>query len=61
MNQETMSDMELYRLMAIFGGAFLTVMWGSFYFWVRFKKKDDAHRAKLRDRLSDFSDSQKSG
>lgn len=37
---------EVYFVIATFGTAFLVTMWGSFFLWRLFKKKDDARRVR---------------
>lgn len=37
---------------------FLTVMWGSFYFFVRFKRRDDARRQKFQKLVEDHEQEQ---
>jgi heme/copper-type cytochrome/quinol oxidase subunit 2 len=46
---ETLSPAQLNFIIIFFGGLFLLVMWGSFYFFVRFKRKDDARRDRFND------------
>jgi heme/copper-type cytochrome/quinol oxidase subunit 2 len=46
---ETITNGQLNFIIAVFGGLFLLVMWGGFYFFVRFKKRDDARREKFTD------------
>ncbi len=41
---ETFTYKDAWIATLVFGGAFLLVMWGSFFFFVRFKKRDDARR-----------------
>jgi hypothetical protein len=47
---ESLTQSQLYGIIAVFGGLFLLVMWGSFYFFVKFKRKDDAYRDKINKR-----------
>lgn len=43
-------DFQYLNIFVVFLGiVFLTVMWGSFYYFVRFKKKDDAYRGRFKD------------
>ena len=42
---------QVYQAVAIFGSTFLITLWGSFFFWFRFKKRDDARRTKERAEL----------
>ncbi len=41
---ETFTYKDAWITTLVFGGLFLLAMWGSFFFFVRFKKRDDAHR-----------------
>ena len=37
------------QFLIVCGILFLTLMWGGFYFFVRFKKRDDAGRSKFKE------------
>ena len=39
--------------MVVCGVAFLVVMWGGFYFFVRFKRRDDAKRHQFQEMHGD--------